>query len=66
MIFLAICLYKIKNKNSCKKLGREEILEKREVYETPTIEVIEFEFTDAIAASGDLTGNDVFGSEQWF
>ena len=40
--------------------------ERKEVYETPTIEVIEFELEDSIAASGDMgsslsCGDEVFG-----
>jgi hypothetical protein len=34
-------------------------------YETPTIEVIEFELEDSIASSGDFGSSTMCGEELW-
>jgi hypothetical protein len=36
-----------------------------EVYETPSIEFIEFELEDSIAASGDFGSSTICGEEMW-
>lgn len=38
--------------------------EKKEVYESPQIEVIEFELEDSIAASGDFGSGTFCGGEE--
>ncbi len=38
---------------------------KKELYETPEIEVIQFELEDSIAASGDFGSSTVCGGEIW-
>jgi len=37
---------------------------KKEVYEAPVIEVIEFELEDSIAVSGDFGSNTTCGGEE--
>jgi len=38
--------------------------EKKDVYESPQIEVIEFDLEDSIAASGDFGSNTFCGGEE--
>jgi hypothetical protein len=38
---------------------------KKEKYETPILEVIEFELEDSIAASGDFGPTTMCGDEVW-
>lgn len=42
-----------------------ESKKKKEVYETPSIEVIEFELEDSIASSGDFGSGAICGEEVW-
>jgi len=39
--------------------------EKKEIYETPTLEVIEFELEDSIAASSDFGPDTMCGGESY-
>jgi hypothetical protein len=39
--------------------------EKKETYETPKLEVVEFELEDSIAASGDFGSSTMCGEELW-
>jgi hypothetical protein len=38
---------------------------KKETYETPKLEVVEFELEDSIAASGDFGSSTMCGEELW-
>ena len=38
---------------------------KKETYESPLIEVVEFELEDSIAASGDFGSSTMCGEEMW-
>lgn len=37
----------------------------KEVYETPSIEIIEFDLEDSIASSGDFGSDTICGEEMW-
>jgi hypothetical protein len=45
------------------KINIMEGFMKKELYETPQIEIIEFELEDSIAASGDFGSNTFCGGE---